>query len=52
MESSCECGYEPSSSINAGNLSSGYIICGLSSRSQFHRVSDLLNSTSMFRKIF
>jgi hypothetical protein len=24
---------------NAGKLSSGYIICGLSSSSQFHRVS-------------
>jgi hypothetical protein len=39
VESSCECCYEPSGSINAGKLSSGYTIGGLSSSSQFHRVS-------------
>jgi hypothetical protein len=36
-----ESGYEPSGSINAGKLSSGYIVGGLSSSSKFHRVSQL-----------
>jgi hypothetical protein len=39
VESSCECGYEPLGSINAGKLSSGYIIGGLSSSSQFRRIN-------------
>jgi hypothetical protein len=39
VESSCECGYEPSGSIKDGKLSSGYMIGGLSSSSQFHTVS-------------
>jgi hypothetical protein len=39
VESSCECGYEPSGSLNAGKLSSSYTIGGLSSSAQFHRVS-------------
>jgi hypothetical protein len=39
VESSCECGYEPSGSINAGKLSSGYMIGDLSNSSQLHRVS-------------
>jgi hypothetical protein len=38
VESSCECGYEPVGSY-AGKLSSGYIIGGLLSSSQFPRVS-------------
>jgi hypothetical protein len=35
----CECGNEPSGSINAGKLSSGYTTGGLSSSAQLHRVS-------------
>jgi hypothetical protein len=39
VESSCELGNEPSGSLNAGKLPSGCTICGLSSRTQLHRVS-------------
>jgi hypothetical protein len=39
VKSSCECGNEHLGSIKAGKLSSGYIIGGLSSSSQLHRVS-------------
>jgi hypothetical protein len=39
VESSCECGYELLGSINGAKLSSGYIIGGLSSSSQFYGVS-------------
>jgi hypothetical protein len=39
VKSSCECGYEPSGSINAGKLSNGYTIGGLLSSAPFRRVS-------------
>jgi hypothetical protein len=37
--SSCECGYEPSGSINAGKLSSVLTTGDLSSSAQLHGVS-------------
>jgi hypothetical protein len=39
VESSCECGTEPSGSIKSWKLLSGYTTEGLSSNSQLQRVS-------------
>jgi hypothetical protein len=39
VESSCECGNEPSGSIKCWELPSGCTTCGLSSGTQLHTVS-------------
>jgi hypothetical protein len=39
VESSCECGNQPSVSIKCWKLSSGYTYGGLPSCAQLHRVS-------------
>jgi hypothetical protein len=38
VESSCECGNKPSSSINAGKLSSGFTSGDLSRSAQLHKL--------------
>jgi hypothetical protein len=43
VESSCECGNEPSGSINAGKLLSGLTTGGFSCNAQLHRVSFLVS---------
>jgi hypothetical protein len=43
MESSCKLGNEPSGSIKCWELSNGCTTCGLSSGTQLHRVSYLVN---------
>jgi hypothetical protein len=44
VESSCECGNEPSGSIKCWELPNGCTTCGLSSGTQLHRVSWLVRT--------
>jgi hypothetical protein len=39
VESSCECGYEPSGSIKCWKISSGFMSGGLLNNAQLHRGS-------------
>jgi hypothetical protein len=52
VESSCELGNEPSSSIKCWELPSGCTSCGLSSGTQLHRVSYLVIWRSLPITIF
>jgi hypothetical protein len=45
VEGSCKLGNEPSGSIKCWDLPNGCITCGLSSGTQLHRVSWLVNQT-------
>jgi hypothetical protein len=49
VESSCELGDEPSGSIKCWELPNGCTTCGLSSGTQLHRVSLILENNSMMR---
>jgi hypothetical protein len=48
VECSCKCGYEPSGSIKCWETIKWLHNCGLSSSSQFHRVSWLVHIASVW----